>query len=95
MQTVRPIMPPFLFLSSCDSSFLLNRMMLNLFLVSFKNIRMSCCCFVVVVVVVVVIVIVAAGTVVIIVTVAYNALSMTVIPHIVTFIVTPLSGSRS
>lgn len=99
MQTVRPIMPPFLFLSSCDSSFLLNRMMLNLFLVSFKNIRMSCCCcfvFVVaVVVVVVVVIVIAAGTVVIIVTVGYNALSMTVIPHIVTFIVTPLSGSSS
>jgi len=44
MQTLRPIMSPFLFLSSCDSRFLLNRMMLNLFLVSFKNISTSCFC---------------------------------------------------
>jgi len=44
MQTVHPIMSPFLFLSSCDSRFLLNRMMPNLFLVSFKNIRTSFCC---------------------------------------------------
>ena len=44
MLTVHPIMSPFLFLSSCDSHFLMNRMMLNLFFVSFKNIRTSYCC---------------------------------------------------
>ena len=46
MQNVRPIMSPFVFLSSWDGRFLMNRMMLNVFLVSFKNIRTccSCCC---------------------------------------------------